>query len=68
MNCADCAGFFCILIGIAEATVCEGLSASFLVNSGEGDMPNPAGVEMLSENMKSSRFMASELSAFAAGR
>jgi hypothetical protein len=37
-------------------------SLSFLLSSGEGDMPSPAGVEMLSENIKSSRFMASEFS------
>jgi hypothetical protein len=37
-------------MGIAEATALEDLS-SFLVNSGDGDMPIPAGVEILSENM-----------------
>jgi hypothetical protein len=41
----------------------EDLSLSFLLSSGEGDVPSPAGVEILSENIKSSRFMASEFSA-----
>ena len=49
-------------MGIAEATALDDASESFLLNSGEGDMPSPAGVEMLSENIKSSRFIASELS------
>ena len=49
-------------MGMAEATVLEDFSGSFLLSSGEGDMPSPAGVEMLSENMKSSRFIASGLS------
>jgi hypothetical protein len=30
-----------------------------LLSSGEGDMPIPSGVEILSENIKSSRFIAS---------
>jgi hypothetical protein len=54
---------FRILIGIAEATALDDFSGSFLLSSGEGDMPIPAGVEMLSENIKSSRFIASECSA-----
>jgi hypothetical protein len=54
-------------MGIAEATALEDFSlVSFLLSSGEGDWPSPAGVEMLSEKMKSSRFIASGCSAFAA--
>ena len=49
-------------MGMAEATALADFSLSFLLSSGEGDMPSPAGVEMLSENIKSSRFMASEFS------
>jgi hypothetical protein len=37
-------------MGIAEAVALEDLS-SFLLNSEEGDIPIPAGVEILSENM-----------------
>lgn len=56
----NCAGSFRTLIGMAEAVACEDLSApSFFASSGEGDMPNPAGVEMLSENIKSSMFIVS---------
>lgn len=48
---------------MAEATALEDFSVSLLLNSGEGDdVPSPAGVEILSENIKSSRFIASELS------
>ena len=50
-------------MGIAEATALVDFSASFLESSGDGDMPSPAGVDMLSENMKSSRFIASGCSA-----
>jgi hypothetical protein len=55
-----------ILIGMAEAVVLEGLSRVCLAISGEGVVPRPAGVEMLSGNIKSSRFMASRCSAVAA--
>lgn len=53
---------FRILIGMAEATALDDFSGSFLLSSGEGDMPIPAGVEILSANIKSSRFMASGFS------
>lgn len=49
-------------MGIADATALDNFSASFLLSSGEGEFPSPAGVDMLSVNMKSSRFMASEFS------
>ena len=49
-------------MGIADATALEDFSGSFLLSSGEGEFPSPAGVDMLSANMKSSRFMASEFS------
>lgn len=49
-------------MGIAEATVCDDFSMSFLWFSGEGEVAMPAGVEMLSEKIKSSKFIASELS------
>ena len=51
-------------MGIADATAFEDLSESFLLSSGEGEFPSPAGVDMLSANMKSSRFMASGWSEF----
>ena len=51
---------------MADATALEDLSASFL-SSGDGDVPSPAGVEMLSEKIKSSRFIASGFSAGAEG-
>ena len=49
-----------IFMGIAEATALEAFGATSLsfLSSGEGDMP--AGVEILSEKMNSSRFMGSE--------
>lgn len=53
-----------ILIGIAEATALGAFSTvsfSFL-SSGEGDMP--AGVDILSEKINSSRFMGSGWSLF----
>lgn len=37
-------------------------SGASLVNSGEGDMPKPAGVDIFSEKINSSRFMASPCS------
>jgi hypothetical protein len=49
-------------MGIADATALEDFSGSFLLSSGEGELPSPAGVDMLSANMKSSRFMASGIS------
>jgi hypothetical protein len=52
-------------MGIAEATALADFSASFLLSSGDGELPIPAGVEMLSENMKSSMFIASGWSAWA---
>ncbi len=51
-------------MGIADATAFEDFSdTSFLLSSGDGDKPRPIGVEMLSENMKSSMFMESGFSA-----
>jgi hypothetical protein len=51
-------------MGIAEATALEDFSdVSFLDSSGDGDMPRPAGVDIFSENINSSRFIASEFSA-----
>ncbi len=52
-----------IFIGIAEAIVLEAFGATFSLSSGEGDDMS-AGVEMMSEKMISSRFMASGLSFF----
>lgn len=52
-------------MGIAEAVVFDDLSTSFLVISGEGEVAIPAGVDILSENIKSSKFMASEVSTVA---
>lgn len=49
-------------MGIADATALEDFSDSFLLSSGEGEFPSPAGVDMLSANMKSSRFIASGFS------
>jgi hypothetical protein len=51
---------------MADATALEDFSVSFL-SSGDGDAPSPAGVEMLSEKIKSSRFIASGFSAGAEG-
>jgi hypothetical protein len=45
-------------MGIADATAFEDLSGDSLV-SGGGEMPRPAGVDMFSEKIKSSRFIAS---------
>jgi len=48
-----------IFIAIAEATKLADDSASFLLGSGECDILIPVGVEMLSENIKSSEFVLS---------
>lgn len=63
-NCCG-VGSFRNLMGIAEAVVFDDLSISFLVISGEGEVAIPAGVDILSENIKSSKFMASEVSTVA---
>jgi hypothetical protein len=46
-------------MGIADATAFDDFSGDSLVDSGGGEVPRPAGVDMLSEKMKSSRFIAS---------
>ena len=51
------------MIGIAEAVALEDFSISFFISSGDGELPIPAGVPILSANIKSSRFMASGWSA-----
>jgi len=62
---ANCADSFRIFMGIADATAFEdfsGTETSLLLSSGEGDRPSPMGVDIFSENMKSSMFIASECS------
>lgn len=66
---------FRIFIGIAEAMAFEGFSrVSSVISgegdlrvsleiSGEGDVPRPAGVDIFSEKINSSRFMTSRFSA-----
>jgi hypothetical protein len=52
-----------VFMGMAEVTAFElGLGPVFSFSSGEGDIP--AGVDMFSGKMNSSRFMGSACSAF----